>query len=249
MELIIKENTDSLIQALAGWITGYVADTLKTKGRFSLCLSGGNTPAKLYELLASPAYRDKIEWERIHFFWGDERHLPLTDEKNNAHMAISTLLSRVPVKKENVHIIDTSIAPADSAKAYDAFLRKFFGHTGHTFDLVLVGLGDNAHTLSLFPGYDVVQENKKWVRSFFLSEQNMFRITLTAPVVNAAAAIAFLITGPDKATAVKQVLEGAYDPGKYPAQVIKPASGKLSWWLDREAAVKLTSVTISKSTN
>lgn len=246
MHLIIRENINDLNRELADWITTYIANTLKYKADFFFCLSGGNTPQKLYQTLASPPYKDKIEWEKIHFFWGDERYVPLTDERNNAGMALREMLQLVPVKKENIHIIDTGTEADVSASNYDSLLRNYFEGKNYSFDLVLLGLGSNSHTLSLFPGYRTVHEKKKWVSSFYLDEQKMFRITLTAPVINKASAVIFIATGPDKADAVKHILEDGYDPDQYPAQVIKPGTGKLYWWVNEEAAKKISPVTIKQ---
>ena len=154
-------------------------------------------------------------------------------------MAFDSLLSHVPVIKENIHSIRTDIEPEDAAAEYEKLLHDYFPDRDHSFDLVLLGMGSNAHTLSLFPGYPVISEKEKWVESFFLREEQMIRVTLTAPVVNAAAHIIFLVSGADKAAALQQVLSLEYDPGLYPAQVIQPGTGELSWWVDEAAAVYL----------
>ncbi len=240
MELVVKKNIDELSFGLAGWISAYIDKNLKEKKNFSFVLSGGTTPEKLYQLLASGEFRDKIDWTKLHFFWGDERYVPYSDERNNARMAFEKLLSHVPVKKEQVHIIQTDREPAVAAADYEKLLHRYFPLAGPTFDLVLLGMGDNAHTLSLFPGYNAVMEKKQWVRSFYLEEQQMHRITLTAPVVNAASAVVFFVSGAAKAPALQQVIEGKYDPTVYPAQVIQPLSGKLYWWVDEAAAKNLT---------
>ena len=135
-------------------------------------------------MLASDEYRDHVDWKRMHFFWGDERHVAATDERNNAKMAFESLLNHVPIAREQVYPIETSGDPAEAATSYEKILRGYFGQGTSTFDLVLLGLGDNGHTLSLFPGYKVVRENKKWVCSFLLKEENKNRVNHTAPVVN-----------------------------------------------------------------
>jgi 6-phosphogluconolactonase len=239
MEIQIAKDLDELSFKVAGWICKYIEKALKKQDRFTIVLSGGNTPKKLYQLLASPAFINRIDWKKIHIFWGDERCVPFTDERNNAGMAFDSLLNHVPVKKENIHIIRTDINPEDAAAEYEKCLHDYFPDRNHTFDLVLLGMGDNAHTLSLFPGYIVVLEKEKWVVSFFLLEQKIQRITLTAPVINAAACIVFLISGADKAASLQQVLSHEYDPNLYPSQIIHPHSGKLYWWVDEAAAVNL----------
>jgi 6-phosphogluconolactonase len=240
MEINISRNGDELSQRVAGWLVQYIAGVLKNSDRFTISLSGGSTPKKLFRLLASEKYNHSIEWEKLHFFWGDERFVPFADERNNARMTFAELLDLVPVRKEQIHIMRTDLTPDAAVTAYDAILHQYFKDKGSSFDLVFLGLGDNAHTLSLFPGYEVVHENEKWVTAFFLEEQDMFRITLTAGIVNRSAAVAFLVTGADKAEAVKEILEGKADPDKYPAQVIKPANGLLYWFLDEAAASDLS---------
>jgi len=249
MELMIGQNIDELSQQAAEWMVDYIQKTLLLQDRFTIALSGGSTPKKLHLLLASDQFKNKIDWQKLHVFWGDERYVPFKDDRNNAKMAFDTLLHHVPVPKSQIHIVRTDIDPADSAKEYESILREYFPEavsyklqaasdlTSHesrftTFDLVLLGLGDNAHTLSLFPGEAVVHEKNHWVRSVFVKEINMQRITLTAPVVNLSRRIAFLVSGQDKAEAVAHILSDNYNPDLYPAQVIKPVHGELFWFLD-----------------
>jgi 6-phosphogluconolactonase len=259
MQLKIYQNTDALNFAIAEWMVDYVAEILKTQDRFTIALSGGSTPKKLYLLLASDQFKNKIEWQKLHVFWGDERYVPITDDRNNAKMAFDTLLGHVPVPKSQIHVMRTDIDPEKSASDYENILKSYFPAasgrkqpvvsdttldsrlTTHdfnltTFDLVLLGLGDNAHTLSLFPGEEVIHEKNRWVRSVFVKEINMERITLTAPVVNLSKRIVFLVSGQDKADAVSHVLLNDFTPDLYPAQIIKPESGELYWFLDEAAA-------------
>lgn len=239
MNLIIKKNSDKLSFDFAVWIADYIGKKLQHQPRFTIVLAGGNTPKKLYQLLATEEFKNKIDWSKLHFFWGDERYVPFIDEKNNAKMVFDNLLNHVAVAKENIHIIQTDIEPELSAIAYEKLLHEYFPDNNKTFDLVLLGMGDNAHTLSLFPGYEVVQEKKRWVQSFYLEEQKMVRITLTASVVNAAGCIVFLVSGSDKAAAVQHVLAGEHEPDLYPSQVIQPFNGELYWWIDEAAAADL----------
>lgn len=234
MELIISKNIDELSEKAASWMHEYINIVLKKADRFTLVLSGGSTPKKLYQLLAAK-YKDSIDWSRVHFFWGDERYVPFTDERNNAKMAFENLLDHLPVKKDNIHPMRTDIDINRSVQDYENTLHSYFTGTA-TFDLVLLGLGEDAHVLSLFPGQDPVHEKNKWVRTAILEEKQEPRITLTAPVVNAAAHVAFLVSGGDKAAAVYHVLRNPYDPTLYPAQVIQPFNGELSWWVDKAAA-------------
>ncbi|MEI9944272.1 MAG: 6-phosphogluconolactonase [Chitinophagaceae bacterium] len=222
MKLHITNDVEELSKYVADWLVNYIQEVLFNHHRFTIALSGGSTPKKLYQLLATEEYKNKIDWKRMHFFWGDERYVPFTDDSNNAKMAFENLLSLVPVRKENIHIMQTGIDPESAAVSYEKILHNYFDKQLYTFDLVLLGLGDNSHTLSLFPGYDtIIFEKEKRVTSFYLEEQKMYRITLTAAVVNNAACIAFLVTGKDKSPALQQIISGKYDPSLYPAQIIK----------------------------
>lgn len=238
MELHIYKDGEALSEATAEWVSRRIADILASRPRFTIALSGGNTPKRLHLLLAQPPYKDRIDWSKLHVFWGDERAVPFEDPRNNAKMAYDTLLNFVPVPPSQIHKMRTDIAPERSAAEYELLLHQYFDGTPASFDLVLLGLGDNAHTLSLFPGMPVVHEEKAWATAFFLPEQDMYRITLTKTIVNRASAVAFLTEGASKAPAVKEVLKGPFNPDLYPAQVIKPA-GELHWFIDEAAAADL----------
>lgn len=151
-------------------------------------------------------------------------------------MAFESLLDKVGVNPENIHVMRTDIGPEESAAEYEKILKSYFGKEDTTFDLVLLGMGDDGHTLSLFPGLPIVHEKKAWVKSFFLEAQDMYRITLTAPVVNRAACVLFLTTGANKAITLKSVIEGTFDAEKYPSQLIRPEEGELHWFVDEAAA-------------
>ncbi len=235
----VFETANDLALAVANWMVDCIASTLEKQDRFTLVLSGGSTPEKLYRLLASDSFRSRIAWEKVHIFWGDERAVPFTDSRNNAAMAFETLLNHVPVKKEHVHLMDTALEPNAAAEAYEKILRDYFNEADKTFDLVLLGMGDDGHTLSLFPGQDNIHEHNKWVMAFFLDAQSMYRITLTAPVVNGAARVAFLVTGSGKAVSLFEVLYGQHDPDRYPAQLIQPYREKPLWFIDHAAAAEL----------
>lgn len=256
MQLITTKNIDELNWQVAEWMIGYIKEVLKEQDRFTIVLSGGGTPKKLYQLLASKEFNDKIDWGKLHIFWGDERYVPFADDRNNAKMAFDTLLNQVAVPKSQIHVMQTDIDPEKSANDYENLLKEYFPTAASfelratsedptldyrlsTFDLTLLGLGDNAHTLSLFPAEEIIHETSRWVRSVFVKEVNMQRITLTAPVVNLSKRIAFLVSGQDKADAVSHVLSSEYIPDMYPAQVIKPRNGELFWFLDEAAAMRL----------
>jgi len=263
MQLNISRDIEELSQQVAEWMVEYIHKTLQLQDRFTIALSGGSTPKKLHSYLASDRFKHRIDWQRLHVFWGDERYVPFTDDRNNAKMAFDTLLDHVAVPKSQIHIMRTDVGPVESANEYEGLLRDNFPgaatyklqaissapahdspqttHTSHssTFDLVLLGLGDNSHTLSLFPGEEVIHERERWVRSIFVKEVNMQRITLTSPVVNLSRRIAFLVSGQDKAQAVAHILSDNYNPDLYPAQLIKPLYGELFWFLDEAAAMRV----------
>jgi 6-phosphogluconolactonase len=241
MNLHIYKNPDELSHALAEWITTEIETRLKQSDRFTWVLTGGNSPKQLYELLSSDPYKNRIDWKKLHIFWGDERAVPFDDDRNNARMTYQYLLNRVPVVKSQVHIMNTAVSPGQSAADYQKILQKYFTNTGNSFDLVLSGMGDDGHTLSLFPHTEVINEKYAWVKSFYLEPQQMHRITLTAPIVNRARKIAFLTFGANKANALKEVLQGEKNVEQYPSQIVQPEEGELHWWVDEAAAGNLES--------
>ena len=236
MNLHIYKDSNELSMEVSEWISRYIADVLAIHDRFTIALSGGSTPQKLHLHLAASPFRESIDWSKIHFFWGDERGVAFTDDRNNAKMAFDTLLNHVPVKKDQIHVMRTDIEPGAAAAEYDSLLHRYFDDSDTSFDLVLLGMGDDGHTLSLFPGTEILHEQRLWTKAFYLEAQSMYRISLTAPIVNRAAAIAFLATGKNKAGTLKQVLKGAYQPELYPSQLIKPINGELHWFVDEAAA-------------
>ncbi|KQS33771.1 6-phosphogluconolactonase [Dyadobacter sp. Leaf189] len=239
MEIHIAKDGKQLSEELASWLVSYIKEVLSEKPHFTFVLSGGSTPKQLYSLLAQSPYKEQIPWGDILFFWGDERAVPFEDSRNNARMCYDELLNKVPVSKENIFMMRTDLSPEDAAANYEHLLRTQFEGKETTFDFVLLGMGDDGHTLSLFPGTEVVHEEKRWATSFFLPAQDMYRITLTAPIVNQAAAVAFLAVGEGKAQTLKNVLEGERNIDLYPSQVIQP-KGQLHWFVDEPAAALLS---------
>jgi 6-phosphogluconolactonase len=239
MQLHIYKNANELVDELAKWITDYITNTLKKQNRFTIALSGGETPKSLYRTLSAAPYSNKIDWKKIHFFWGDERVVPFADEKNNAKMAYDTLLSKVEVPAANIHVVTTDLSPDIAAKEYEKILRNYFDGTKNSFDLILLGMGNDGHTLSLFPGSALLDEQDNWVNSVFVEDQKMYRITLMPSIVNKASAIIFLVTGKEKSGALKSVLQDQHKPDLYPAQLIQPLNGQLHWFLDEDAGRKI----------
>jgi 6-phosphogluconolactonase len=237
--LHIQKDPAAVTAALAEWITRTIETTLQKQDRFNLVLTGGNSPKALYDMLAASPYKERIAWNKLHIFWGDERAVPFSDDRNNAKMTYAHLLSKVPVISAQVHVMRTDTEPEKAALDYEKILRQYFGEGGKSFDLVLSGMGDDGHTLSLFPGTEVIHEKEAWVKAFYLTTQQMYRITLTAPVVNRASFIVFLTFGSNKSKALYEVLEGEPDADLYPSQIIKPNSGELHWFVDEAAATLL----------
>ncbi len=239
MELHVCKDYDDLCEHLANWMADCTCKTLATKERFSIAFTGGNTAKRLYALLATDAYKNKIDWSRANIFIGDERFVPYNDERSNARMIRETLLNHVAVNEAHVHFMQTeNMSPETSAAEYEEVLQHYFnkGTNEPTFDIVLLGMGDDAHTLSLFPGHaDAVNEQTKWCTYLWLEQQNMYRITITAPITNAAHSIAFIVSGSGKAAALNNVMHKPYDPKKYPSQIIKPVHGELHWFVDEAA--------------
>ncbi len=209
-------------------------------GRFSVALSGGETPRRLYELLASPPYRERIHWDEVHVFWSDERCVLEDDPRSNARLARLTLLNHVPIPAENIHPIRCDHSPKQASAQYERELKEFFSTSNPNFHLVLLGLGENGHIASLFPHTPVLNEQEKWVSEVYIKELAMDRITFTAPFINQASQVVFLVSGADKAQVLENVLEGPYKPSELPAQLIRPAGKKPIWLVDKAASHKLT---------
>ncbi|HJX29624.1 MAG TPA: 6-phosphogluconolactonase, partial [Thermoanaerobaculia bacterium] len=196
---------------------------------------------RLYRLLADPAqpFRDRIDWSATHFFWGDERHVLPDHPDSNYRMAREALLDVVPIPVGNIHRMRGEEADAEhAATAHEAELRAFFPGQPR-FDLVLLGLGADAHTASLFPGSAAVRERERWVVAPWVEKLASWRITLTPAVFDRAGAVLFLVQGEEKADALRAVLEGELDPDRYPAQAVRPESGDLLWLVDDAAASRL----------
>ena len=247
MQLHIYKNTDEVIDELAKWITDYINHTLQKQNRFTIALSGGETPKSLYKTLSAEPYCNQIDWNKIHIFWGDERAVPFTDDKNNAKMAYHTLLNKVDVSSANIHVMRTDLPPDISAAEYEKILHQYFYGSKKSFDLVLLGMGNDGHTLSLFPGSAILNEQHNWVKSVFVEDQKMHRITLMPSIVNNASAVIFLVIGKEKSSALRNVLEGPFEPFQYPAQLIQPVNGQLHWFLDEDAAGEIEKKSIESS--
>lgn len=228
--------------AAAAQFVATAEKAIAARGRFSVALSGGNTPRDVYRLLASSEYSPMIDWKLAQIFWGDERAVPLNDPENNALMALDSLLNHVPIPPENVHRIQSQLPPQDAAQDYEQTLRAYFAGRGLVlprFDLVLLGLGAEGHTASLFPHSSVLGEREHWVAASFVDPAKSWRITLTPVALNAASKVIFLAGGEEKAQALKQVLGDTKNPDLLPAQIIDPPQGQVLWIVDKAAAALL----------
>ena len=244
-EIEILAHLDALSRRAAEIICGRITATLAARDYFTWVLCGGATPRKLYSLMATDAaLRTQVPWEKIHFFWGDDRHVPPDHPQSNFRMADELMLSRVPVLPQQIHRIRTEDPDAGrAAEDYEQELRAFFRlEPGQrpVFDCVQLGLGSDGHTASLFPGTTAISEKKRLVIASRIEKLQAHRITLTAPVINNAAAVLFMVSGPEKAAILQHVLEGRRRPDPLPAQMIRPEDGVLLWLVDRNAASRLT---------
>jgi 6-phosphogluconolactonase len=239
MELNIFNTEDEVLIALADYFVKVANEAIAAKGKFTVALSGGNSPRKLYELLASTSYAGQVDWEKAYFFFGDERNVPQTDKDSNFLMAKNALFNPLEINPLNIFPVDTSLSPKEAAAKYAEEIEQFFDEDELSFDLVLLGLGDNSHTASLFPHTPVLHDRTPSVSEVWLEDQQVFRITMNAPMINEAKHIAFLVYGEGKAIAVHHVLEDDEDIEEYPAQLIDSIVGEVRWFLDEAAAENL----------
>lgn len=240
-QIQIVSNGQELARKAAMEFVRLATDPGRGEGVFTVALSGGSTPKNLYLLLAGDeTMRKAIPWERVHFFWGDERHVPPDHSESNYRMAHEALLSKIPLPAANVHRIKSENPDAHQAAAgYEQEIRKFFQLPDGgipRFDLVFLGLGSDGHTASLFPGTKALNEDRRLVVANWVGKFDTLRITMTAPLLNEASEVIFLVAGDDKAAPLKSVLEGDYEPMQLPAQLIRPEKGRLLWIVDSAAA-------------
>jgi 6-phosphogluconolactonase len=241
----IVADVEAISRKAAEVIMGLMAETLNTKTHFSIALSGGSTPKSLFTLLADDvSLRTQVDWDKVHFFWGDERHIPPDHPDSNFRMANEVMLSKVEVPAENIHRVRAEEQDASkAAEEYEDELRTFFNlKPGELprFDCVLLGMGPDGHTASLFPGTEALREQKRLVVSNWVEKFRTHRITLTAPAINNADCIIFLVSGEEKAEVLREVLEGEKNTELFPSQLIKPSHGKLLWLVAQSATTKLT---------
>lgn len=247
-ELRIYKEREQLAIAAAETFVEVAAESIRARGRSRVVLSGGSTPRRVYELLATDAFSRRVDWEHVDIFLGDERYVPRDDRDSNYRMAAETLLGKAPVPAANIRRVPTEISPPGSAaQAYEDTIRRCFDeHTSiPRFDLVYLGLGANGHTASLFPNSSTLREGSRLVVADFASEVGMWRITMTAPLLNRGRTVAFLVTGSEKAQVLRDVLLGPRDPERLPAQLIDPL-GELLWMVDESAAALILGSTLKQ---
>jgi 6-phosphogluconolactonase len=237
----IVTDTGQLVNMMAGYIVDLAKAAIEARGRLTLVLAGGSTPRALYEALASRPYSEQIIWTKVHVFWGDERCVPPDHHDSNYRMVEETLLQYVTIPANHIHRIKGELDPERAVAQQLAEWVRIFGDVNRPprFDLILLGLGDDGHTASLFPGTNAVREQQQWLVAHYIEKLGAWRITMTPAVINAATHVAFMVTGEKKAAMLKNTLTGPYQPEVWPAQIVRPNDGELVWFVDAAAAALL----------
>jgi len=236
MNSTIFHDLDVLYKEAADLFVDLSEKAIDKHGKFVVALSGGSSPKAIFSLLATSEYVDKVEWDKVFFFWVDERWVSLNDEKSNFKMTVETLLDKIQVSEDHIFpMYKDGVEPEDYAKEYENQIKNVLGNSG-VFDFILLGMGDDGHTASLFPGEKVLDEKEKWVDAYYLQQQEMYRITLTAPIINNAKNILIVTFGKSKKHALNEILNGKYNPRLYPLQLIEKKVG-VQIFTDEEAGV------------
>jgi 6-phosphogluconolactonase len=242
-ERIVAAEQAELNKIAAAKFVSLARSAIVKNGRFTVALAGGSTPKGLYELLATGKFRALLDWSRVYFFFGDERNVAPDDAESNFRMANETLLEPLKIKPENIFRWRTELENAEAiAENYEKTIKGFFDLSENEFprfNLILLGMGDDGHTASLFPFTEALREREKIAVANPVEKLDAIRLTLTFPAINTAASVAFLVSGENKAEVLRRVLEGESEPEKYPSQTVKPKNGSLFWLLDRQAAKNL----------
>jgi 6-phosphogluconolactonase len=237
-EIRTHPDAASLARAAAEHFVTLAAEAIAARGRFAVALAGGSTPRATYALLATEEFAARVDWSRVHVFWGDERCVPPDHPDSNYCMVREALLDKIPIPTENVHRIRGELSPDQAAVAYHEKLEAVLGANGR-FDLILLGMGADGHTASLFPGTAALHEQARWVVAHYVDKLSMWRVTFTPAAINAAAHVTFIVSGAGKAEQLREVLAGPYQPDVLPAQIVRPTDGHLLWLVDEAAAVHL----------
>ena len=242
------EDRETLARAAAALFAEQAQRSVAAHDRFAVLLAGGETPRRTYQLLMQLPYRSRVPWGKVHLFWGDERCVPPDDPRSNQFMVRSALLDGLPQQPELVHPICGDLPPQRAADDYQAELIRYFDGEAPRFDLALLGLGADGHTASLLPGSAALSEQVRWTAVTRRLEEAFSRVTLTVPIINQSAIVLFLVTGPDKAAVLGNILNGSTVTPPYPAQLIQPLSGDLRWFVDQEAASYIAAEIMKKET-
>jgi 6-phosphogluconolactonase len=238
-EIKVVADATELAAAAAEEFTRAAQAAISARGRFAVALSGGSTPRPMYEMLAQAPYRERVDWQRVEFFWGDERAVPPDHPDSNFRMANEALIAKLALSPERVHRIKAERANLDgAARDYQDEIARALGEPPN-LDLALQGLGPDGHTASLFPYTEALNETARWVAPNYVPRLKAHRVTMTFGLLNRAALVIFLVAGADKAAPLAQVLEGSEDPQRLPAQLIRPLNGRLLWLANREAVSRL----------
>lgn len=241
--ILVWRDAKELSQRAAELFVRLAIEATSATGRFMVALSGGSTPKILYSLLAGNEFQSRVPWSKVFLFWGDERCIPPDHAESNYGMTQASLLSKVPLREENVYRIPAQKEVNRAAAEYEQTLTRLFGLAENEtprFDLILLGMGTDGHTASLFPGTAALRETGPLVTANYVAKLKAYRITVTTSVINRAANVMFLVSGAAKASTLKEVLEGRYEPNRLPAQLIRPVDGKLFFMVDRAAASELS---------
>ena len=244
VELHVLDDKEKAAQAAAELVASLAEESVTSQGHFAIALSGGSTPRLLYQILASHAYRECIMWNNWHVFWGDERCVPPDHVDSNYRTAREALLDQVPIPSARIHRMRGEIAPQKAAEEYEAVVREASQTPTPSFDLILLGMGEDGHTASLFPGTQALQEVRRLVVANWAPRLQAYRITFTLPLINAARAVVFLVADESKAEVLRRVLEPKPDEPALPTALVRPTSGALHWFLTRAAASRLKEVHI-----
>lgn len=241
-EITVYPDHPSLVDGAPAFIAALAVESIAARGRFTIALSGGSTPRPVFARLAAADFAARIDWDKVHVFFSDERCVPPDDAASNYRMAREALLDLVPLPRDHIHRICGEDDPAQAALAYEQDLQALFGAASvPAFDLVCLGMGNDGHTASLFPGTAALREQRRWVVAQYVAVGPAWRVSFTAPLINAARHVVFLVEGAGKSETLRRVLQGPYQPDVLPAQLIHPFNGQAHWLVDAAAAAKIQS--------
>lgn len=241
-EIKISSDKNKLIQESAAYIAGLIKKSIKEKDRCTFVLSGGSTPKSLYETLASEKYREMIEWSKVHLFWGDERCVPPDHPDSNYRMAKEALIDHIDIPQRNVFRIPAEQEPGEAAREYEETIKKNVGGSMQfpVFDIILLGIGEDGHTASLFPGTGALKEKQRWVSEVYVPQLDAYRITLSLPVINNGRDVIFLVAGESKADVVRKIINGIDTTS--PSAQVDPINGNLFYFIDKPASEEIGNI-------